>query len=103
MNQNVVKVPYKGTLAFYRRLLKTMMKTFDGDYVMFHRIRLEARRKILENKDERDEFKIHDQIFFGEETRDFLEKNLIKGEVQENGRVKLKARKEHSLSSPIKH
>lgn len=31
----------------YRRLLKTMMKTFDGDYDMFHRSRLEARAKIM--------------------------------------------------------
>lgn len=34
------------TLMFYRRLLKTMMKTFVGDYNMFHQTRLEARRKI---------------------------------------------------------
>ena len=35
------------TQAFYRRLLKTMMKTFDSDVVMFHRVRIEARRYLL--------------------------------------------------------
>ena len=33
---------YPGTLSFYRRLLKTMMKTFKGDHEMFHQFRLEA-------------------------------------------------------------
>lgn len=44
---------------------------------MFHRIRLEARAKILEHKDETDEIQIQNKIFFGEETRDFMEKNVI--------------------------
>lgn len=45
---------HKPTLMLYRRLLKTMMKVFDGDYEMFHRSRIEARTKILENKDLKD-------------------------------------------------
>jgi hypothetical protein len=40
------------TLSFYRRLLHSMMKTFSKDVSMFHRVRIEARKKILENKDE---------------------------------------------------
>lgn len=44
-------MPHKQTLALYRRLLKTMMKTFEGDYEMFHRCRIDARKKILESKD----------------------------------------------------
>jgi hypothetical protein len=57
--------PNKKTLAFYRRLIYSMMDAFRGDYVMFHRYtfitfrtRIEARKKILENKDETDEVKI---------------------------------------------
>jgi complex III assembly factor LYRM7 len=38
---------HKPTLMLYRRLLKTMMKVFDGDYEMFHKSRIEARYKIL--------------------------------------------------------
>lgn len=30
-------VPNIKTMSFYRRLLKTMMKAFDGDYTMFHK------------------------------------------------------------------
>jgi complex III assembly factor LYRM7 len=45
---------HKPTLMFYRRLLKTMMKTFVGDYRMFHQTRIEARKKIKENAALRD-------------------------------------------------
>lgn len=94
--------PYKPTLAFYRRLLQTMMKSFVGDYNTFHKVRLEARKKILENKEETDEMKIHKLIFFGEETRDFLEKNIIQANMQENGRYRLNVRKEHGLGTLVK-
>lgn len=65
-------VPNPKTLFLYRRLLQTMMKAFDGDFEMFHKVRLEARKKIMEHKDETDPIKIQDHIFFGEEIRDFL-------------------------------
>lgn len=42
-----MKYIHKPTLMFYRRLLKTMMVTFNGDYEMFHQSRIEARKKIL--------------------------------------------------------
>lgn len=34
------------------------MKTFDKDVVMFHRVRIEARKKIMENAHEQDPVKI---------------------------------------------
>ena len=40
---------HRPTLMFYRRLLKTMMKTFVGDSYMFHMSRIEARKEILKN------------------------------------------------------
>lgn len=53
-----MSTPNRNTLNFYRRLLHTMMKTFNGDPQMFHQVRIEARKKILENKDETDPVKI---------------------------------------------
>lgn len=32
-------------------MLKTMMKAFDGDPEMFHRVRLEVRKKVGEHKE----------------------------------------------------
>ena len=56
---------HKPSLMFYRRLLKTMMKTFNGDYLMFHQSRIEARKKIAQNKDLTDPVEIQNKIFFG--------------------------------------
>jgi len=53
------------------------MKSFPGDYTMFHESRLEARKKINENKDEKDPIKLQEHLFFGEEIKDFLLNNLM--------------------------
>ena len=66
------KFVHKPTLMFYRRLLKTMMKSFVGDYNMFHQSRIEARKKIMESAELRDPVEIQEKIFFGEEARDFI-------------------------------
>lgn len=80
-------------------MLKTMMKVFDGDADMFHRVRLEVRQKIYEYKDEKEVTQIQNRIFFGEEARDFLTNNILKaynlidfqGKLQQNGRYRFKA------------
>lgn len=77
----------------YRRLLKTMMKTFDGDYQMFHQSRIEARKKILESKDLTDPIEIQNKVFIGEEARDFLETAVIQGNLQDSGKYRFKVRK----------
>ena len=74
-----MQTPYKPTLALYRRILKTMMQSFSGDYEMFHRCRIETRKKILEHQAETDVVQIHNHIFLGEEAREFMEKNIIQG------------------------
>ena len=50
--------PSVKTLMFYRRLLHTMMKTFDKDPEMFHRCRIDARKKIMEHSKEENPVKI---------------------------------------------
>ena len=55
---------------------------------MFHRVRIDARKKIMENAQETDPVKIQNHIFFGEEARDFLSKNLI--QVNKVSKFKLK-------------
>lgn len=87
---------------FYRRLLKTMMQVFEGDYNMFHRVRLEARRKILESRHLTDPVEIQNKIFEGEECRDFLQVNVMQGHVQDNGNFRLKARPAHGVSAALK-
>lgn len=73
------------------------MTTFDGDYEMFHRTRIQTRRKILENKDLTDPIKIQEKIFFGEEARQFLNVNVMQGKLQESGNYRFKARKQQTF------
>ena len=56
-------VPNPKTLAMYRRMLKSMMDVFDGDYEMFHRARLEVRQSIEERKTVTDPKEINELLF----------------------------------------
>ncbi len=61
----------------YRRMLKSMMVVFKGDFEMFHRCRMEVRRSILESKDETDPVKINEMLFQFEETRRILLQSVV--------------------------
>jgi complex III assembly factor LYRM7 len=76
-----------------------MMNSFKGDFEMFHRCRLEARKKIIENSKEQDPIQVQNKIFFGEEVREFLDTNMIQGKLQENGNYRFKARPEQNKIS----
>ena len=67
---------YKGTLKFYRRFIKTCMKSFDGYPEMFHRVRIQCRKSILENKMNLILLKFMNTYSL-KECRDFLENNII--------------------------
>ena len=72
-----IQVPYKKTLGMYRRMLKSMMVVFKGDPDMFHRCRIEIRRSIQGQADERDPAKINEFLFQYEETRRILLQNVV--------------------------
>ena len=55
--------PNLKTLTMYRRMLKSMMDVFDGDYEMFHRARIEVRRSIEEHKSITDPKEINELLF----------------------------------------
>ena len=47
----------------YRRMLKSMMRVFDGDFEMFHRARMEFRQSINDNAHETDPAKVNALLF----------------------------------------
>jgi hypothetical protein len=61
----------------YRRTLKAMSKVFKGDYIMFHRARMEFRTSVESYGEEREVQKINDLLFQYEETRRILLKNVV--------------------------
>lgn len=69
---SMVTVPHRKTLGMYRRMLKSMQIVFKGDFEMFHRCRLEVRRSIDSQREERDPAKINEMLFQYEETRRIL-------------------------------
>lgn len=69
---SIVTVPHRKTLGMYRRMLKSMQIVFKGDFEMFHRCRLEVRRSIDSQREERDPAKINEMLFQYEETRRIL-------------------------------
>ena len=65
----ITQVPHVKTLAMYRRTLKSFMTIFKDDYEMFHRARIEFRRSIESQAEERDLAKVNELLFQYEETR----------------------------------
>jgi predicted transposase YdaD len=63
MNKLITNVPHTKTLTMYRRMLKSMMVVFEGDFEMFHRARIELRQSIVKERDLRDQHKINDLLF----------------------------------------
>jgi complex III assembly factor LYRM7 len=72
-----IQVPYTKTLGMYRRMLKSMMVVFKGDPEMFHRCRLEIRKSIKDQSEERDPAKVNELLFQYEETRRILMQNVV--------------------------
>lgn len=86
----------------YRRMLKSMMRVFDGDFEMFHRARIEVRRSIEDQKDLRNVSEINELLFQYEESRRILLKNVYQGKLQEDGNYRWKLRADHAMGSSVK-
>ena len=53
----------------------------------------------MENSKEEDPFKIQEHIFFGEEARDFLERNLMSAKINDKGKIRAVVRPEHGIGA----
>lgn len=98
----ITAVPHGKTLAMYRRMCKSFMTVFQGDYEMFHKARIEVRRSIELHKDERDVSKINDLLFQYEESRRTLLKSVVQGNLQEDGSYRWKVRADHAMGAGVK-
>ena len=98
----ITQVPHMKTLAMYRRSLKAFMTIFKDDFEMFHRARIEFRRSIESQKDERELAKVNDLLFQYEETRRTLLQKVVQGNLQQDGSYRWKVRPEHAMGSSVK-
>jgi lipase chaperone LimK len=60
----------------YRRMLKSMMTVFNGDYEMFHRARIEVRHSIESQSHITDVAEVNELLFQYEESRRVLLKSV---------------------------
>ena len=59
----ITTIPHVKTLTMYRRCLKSFMTVFKNDYEMFHRARIEFRKSIESQSEERDLAKVNELLF----------------------------------------
>lgn len=69
---------------------------------MFHVARIEVRKSIEINKDERDLAKINEFLFQYEEARRVLAEKVIQGNLQGDDNYRWKVRPEHAMGSSVK-
>ncbi len=94
-----MKVPNPRTVAMYRRLLKSMMRVFKGDYEAFHRIRIQARKEILKNSEITTQAELNQKLFEAEEARNLLLTQLMQGVLQDEGHYRWVVRREHAMGA----
>lgn len=95
-------MPHVKTLLMYRRMLKSMMDVFDGDYEMFHRARIEVRQSIESQKDLTSTSEVNELLFQYEESRRILLKSVYQGKLQDDGNYRWKLRADHAMGSSVK-
>lgn len=83
----------------YRRLLKSMMRVFKGDYEQFHRMRLAAKQEILKHKDIKTKAELNQKLFEAEEARNILLTKVMQGVLQDEGHYRWVVRKEHAMGT----
>ncbi|CAI2383704.1 unnamed protein product [Moneuplotes crassus] len=97
-----IAVPNPKTMMMYRRMLKAMMRAFKGDYEMFHMSRIEFRKNILEYKDIQTKKELNKVLFGFEEGRRMLLKNIMQGDLQNDGSYRWNVRREHAMGTSVK-
>ena len=75
----ITQLPHMKTLAMYRRTLKSFMVVFKNDHEMFHRARIEFRRSVESQAEEREFAKVNELLFQYEETRRTLLQKIVQG------------------------
>ena len=97
---------YNPTIALYRRLLKALRIKFSGDRKTYVQFRSSLKTDILKFKDEQDPLKVSKIIYDLDVTREWLLTEVMRADLQLDGKYKLRINKEQLQSikiKPIKH
>ncbi|OMJ70351.1 hypothetical protein SteCoe_31682 [Stentor coeruleus] len=97
---------YNPSIAVYRRLLKALRIKFIGDRKTYVQFKNAFKIDILKFKDEQDPIKISKVIFDLDVTREWLLTEVMRADLQDDGKYKMKFNKELLQSikiKPVKH
>jgi|688.fasta_scaffold1469902_1 hypothetical protein len=89
-------------LSFYRRMVKTLRLKFEGDIRSYSQFRYAIKMETLSNQHERDPVKISKLIFDLDIAREWLVSEVMRADLQQDGKYKLKINQGHLQNAPIK-
>lgn len=97
---------YNPSIAVYRRLVKTLRLKFSGDRKTYSNLRSAFKADIQSHKSETDATKISSLIFDLDQAREWLTTEVMRADLLEDGKYKLKIIKEQLQSinlKPVSH
>jgi hypothetical protein len=92
-------MPLNPALLWYRRMYKVIRLKFIGDKTSFDGFAYAFKMEARSHKDETDPLKIAKLIFDGDTAREWLLTEMIRADLQGDGKYKLKLN-EHIYASP---
>ena len=97
---------FNPSIALYRRLVKALRVKFVGDRKTYVQFRSSFKNDILKFKEERDPLKISKIVYEMDIAREWILSEVMRADLQNDGKYKLKINKEQLQSikiKPIKH
>lgn len=97
---------YNPSIVLYRRVIKTLRTKFTGDRKTYLEFKSSYKSEILNHKSLTDPIKISKVIFDFDVTREWLLSEVMRADLQQDGKYKLRIIKEQLQSikvKPIKH
>lgn len=89
-------------LTFYRRMVRTLRLKFEGDKNSYTQFRYAIKMETLSNQYEKDPVKISKLIFDFDIAREWLLSEVMRADLQQDGKYKLRINEGHLQNAPIK-
>lgn len=89
-------------LAFYRRMIKALRLKFEGDSKTYGQFKYAIKMETLSHKEEKDQVKLSKMIYDFDVAREWLLKDVMRADLQEDGKYKLRVNKEQLQGTEVK-
>ena len=93
---------YNPSIAVYRRILKALRSKFVGDRKTCVQLKTSFKADILKHREETDQVKISSVVFDFDTAREWLTTEVMRADLQQDGKYKLKIVKDQLQSIKVK-